>query len=362
VRDGTQPRSTGRSGPVVTRRRLQVALGVLWLLDGALQLQPFMFTKGFADHVIAPAATGQPPFVAVPVHFSASLIAGHPVALDALFAAIQLAIGAGLLFSRTARAALVASVGWALGVWLFGEGLGGLAGGTATFVTGAPGAVLLYAVIGLAAWPRRGPQDRHVRWTVGSPSRHAAPRRAARGGTPPALSPEDDRPTRWVPAAWAATWTLFAAMQVLPANDTGSALGAQLAANAAGAPGWLAGAALHLDTLLRHQGAAPVLAFAAVELVIGVLALRHGTPRRVAAIVGIALALAVWVLGQAFGQIPTGTGTDPSSGLLVALLGVAVLGRAGTAGDVGVARPAWLRRPDWVRLDVMADARKERVA
>jgi hypothetical protein len=34
--------------PRTTRRGVQVWLGVLWLLDGALQLQPFMFTANFA--------------------------------------------------------------------------------------------------------------------------------------------------------------------------------------------------------------------------------------------------------------------------------------------------------------------------
>jgi hypothetical protein len=29
------------------RRKLQLGLGVIWLLDGILQLQPFMFGKGF---------------------------------------------------------------------------------------------------------------------------------------------------------------------------------------------------------------------------------------------------------------------------------------------------------------------------
>ncbi len=45
---------------IVTRRVLQYTLGALWLLDGALQLQSYMFTKGFANQIIAPAAAGQP--------------------------------------------------------------------------------------------------------------------------------------------------------------------------------------------------------------------------------------------------------------------------------------------------------------
>jgi len=51
----------------ITRRHLQIALGLLWLLDGGLQLQPFMLGTGFAKQVIAPTAAGQPRFVATAV-------------------------------------------------------------------------------------------------------------------------------------------------------------------------------------------------------------------------------------------------------------------------------------------------------
>ena len=37
-----------------------VALGLVWLLDAALQFQPFMFTRGFVTQVIDPARHGQP--------------------------------------------------------------------------------------------------------------------------------------------------------------------------------------------------------------------------------------------------------------------------------------------------------------
>ena len=48
----------------VTRRGIQVTLGLLWILDGMLQLQPAMLTPRFATQVIAPAGEGQPAFVA----------------------------------------------------------------------------------------------------------------------------------------------------------------------------------------------------------------------------------------------------------------------------------------------------------
>jgi hypothetical protein len=57
------------------RWALQLALGVIWLLDAALQYQPYMFTKAFASQVIQDAATGNPAVIAGPITWSAALIA-----------------------------------------------------------------------------------------------------------------------------------------------------------------------------------------------------------------------------------------------------------------------------------------------
>jgi len=143
----------------VTRRSLQIALGLLWLLDGALQLQPFMLGTGFAWQVILPNAAGQPQVVSAAIRWNANVIAAHPVAWDVPFALTQLLIGVGLLVPRTARLALAASIPWSLGVWFFGEGLGLLPTGHTSLSAGAPGAALLYGVLALAAWPRRDRVD-----------------------------------------------------------------------------------------------------------------------------------------------------------------------------------------------------------
>jgi hypothetical protein len=126
----------------MTRRHLQVALGLLWLLDGALQAQAYMFTRGFATQVIAGAGQGQPGFVSAPIHWASTIIAAHPVVWNVPFAGFQLLLGVGLLVPRTARVTLAASIAWALGVWYLGEGLGGLASGHASLITGAPGSAL----------------------------------------------------------------------------------------------------------------------------------------------------------------------------------------------------------------------------
>jgi hypothetical protein len=249
----------------MTRRDLQIALGLLWLLDGVLQAQPFMFTRGFATQVIAPTGQGQPGFVSDPVHWASTAIAAHPVAWNLPFAAIQLLLGVGLLVRRTARFSLAASIAWALGVWYVGEGLSGLASGHASLITGAPGSALLYAVLGAAAWPR------------GDSSR--------------------ERPAAWLPLAWAVVWLGAAVFQAMPGQ--------------APVHGWLL-----------------VGVLVAAEYVIGVGALwrRTATP---AVCLGLALALVFWAFGQHFGQLLSGQATDPNSGPALALMAIALLAGGG---------------------------------
>ena len=135
-----------------TGRALQSCLGVAWLLDAALQFQPYMFSRGFVTQIIAPATAGNPTLIAAPIAWSARIMAQHIVPADTAFAVIQLAIAAGLFFRRTTKAALAASIAWAVMVWWFGEGLGGVLNG-ASPLAGLPGAVILYALIAVLLWP-----------------------------------------------------------------------------------------------------------------------------------------------------------------------------------------------------------------
>ncbi len=129
------------------RRRLQVGLGLVWLLDAALQFQPYMFTKDFPNEVIAPTGQGSPGWVEHPVTWAANLMAGHIVVLNALFALTQFAIAVGIVYRRTVRPALWVSIVWSLAVWWLGEGLGGMLAGAVSPLKGAPGAVLIYLLI-----------------------------------------------------------------------------------------------------------------------------------------------------------------------------------------------------------------------
>jgi hypothetical protein len=134
-------------------RALQIALGSLWLLDAALQCQPFMFHRSFATQIIEPNASGQPGLIGHPIAWMGDLIAPHVAIFNAVAAAVQLLIGLGLMHPRTVKPALLASFAWVAGVWWFGEGFGMLFTGNASPLTGAPGAVLLYAVVGAIVWP-----------------------------------------------------------------------------------------------------------------------------------------------------------------------------------------------------------------
>src|SRR5439155_10045843 len=90
------------------RRKLQLTLAVIWVLDGILQFQPSMFTKSFPD-MLAGSAHGNPGVVAGPITWSASLIDHHVVVLNAIFATVQLALGLGIAWRPTLRLALAAS-------------------------------------------------------------------------------------------------------------------------------------------------------------------------------------------------------------------------------------------------------------
>jgi hypothetical protein len=288
----------------ITRRDLQIALGVFWLLDGVLQAQPFMFTRAFASQLIGGVGQGQPGVVSGPVHLGSVIIGASPFAWNLLFVVIQLLLGIGLLVGRdirTARFVLAASIAWALGVWYLGEGLSGLASGHASVLTGAPGSALLYAVLAAAAWPR--------------------------GGSPEA-------PASWLAPAWAVLWVGSAIFQLLPGQNTGSDVAGLLNTSAGAAPHWVASIDTSLATWVSRNGTLAVLALAVTGYLVGVGALyRRIRPWAVA--VGLVLSIAIWVLGQDLGQLYSGQATDPNSAPLIALMAVVLLARPGRTARQG---------------------------
>ena len=99
-----------------SRRAIQTVLGLIWLLDGALQFQSFMYGKGFIQ-LLTGLAPGQPHWVSSSVTWGATTLNSHQTVFNTAFALVQVAIGVGLLYRPTVKPALAASFGWVLVVW-----------------------------------------------------------------------------------------------------------------------------------------------------------------------------------------------------------------------------------------------------
>ena len=287
----------------VSPRTIQITLGTIWLFDGILQLQPKLFGPVFADQVIRPSATGQPGLVAWPIDEMARLVSVHPAASNWIFAAVQILIGIGMVRRDTARPALALSFVWAAGVWWFGEGFGMLLTGAASPLSGAPGAVLLYAVIGILVWPPR------------SPKVDATQMQSASAGGP--VGELGGR------VAWGVIWLAMAVLWLFPTNDGPDGVGNALTNAAGSSPAWLAHFQTSLAGVLHDGGPAVSMALALLSLVIGIgpFVTRRFT---VFLIVGAGLSMDYWVLGQSFGGIATGIATDPNTGPLFVLLALSL--------------------------------------
>jgi hypothetical protein len=86
-------------------RTLQTALGLLWLLDGALQFQSFMYSKAFI-RTLTSNASGQPDWLAGCIRWAAHLLQQNPAIGNTLLALTQVGVGLGLLQRRTVKPAL----------------------------------------------------------------------------------------------------------------------------------------------------------------------------------------------------------------------------------------------------------------
>jgi hypothetical protein len=252
-----------------------------------------MFSTGFVTQIVEPNAAGQPAILAHAITLAAHLLRQQPVAFNAAAAALQLGIGLALLHPRSSRIGLALSVTWGLAVWCYGEGLGGLLTGTASPLTGAPGAAAVYVLVSLILWPA----DRPI------------PGSAASQGL---LGDHGAR------VAWAALWLLAAALWLAPANLASDAPG-QAIAHAPAGVGWLAAIEHHATRTLAGDGASVALALASLSALIALGVLADRLVRPILAI-GALLSLSYWVLGQGLGGVLTGQATDLNTGPLIALL------------------------------------------
>jgi hypothetical protein len=276
------------------RRLLQVCLGLVWLLDAGLQFQPYMFGPFFVTQGIQLSAAGDPGMVAGPAGWASHVMLQHIALYNTIFATIQLLIAIGMFFRRSLRAALAASIGWALFVWWFGEGLGGIFTGSSP-LAGVPGAVIIYALIAILLWPADRPAARQPSSPAGS-------------GLPGATGAN---------LLWLILWGSFSYFLLLPGNRAPGAI-AQTFATTDGQPAWIVALMNAMSDAAGQRGTeiSVLLAVGCALVAVGVAIKPAIKPALITAIV---IALLFWV-AEGFGGIFTGEGTDPNTGLPLILL------------------------------------------
>ena len=298
------PAPEGRWRPTLTAWRprlgpdfLAVALGILWLGDAILQLQPRMFTPAFAGQVLySTALMYQPPGLSGFLFAVARLEAANLTATTLLIAAVQLAVGAALIWPATRRAGLVASAAWAGAVWVLGEGMGFLATGTASLWSGAPGAALIYLALSLLALRGR---------------RH---------------------PTLWLRTGvwlWTIYWGMGAVLDLAWRYPPGAVMAYNLQSAAQSAPGPLQSLDYQLARLAFQLQWPMVVAFTFAYLLLAAGVWKKAL-RRPALFFGLLLLSAFWVLGQGLGGAFTGVATDVNTAPLMALLAAVLLSATGS--------------------------------
>ena len=155
---GAASRAAAWAAEPAGRRLLRIGFGLLWIFDGLLQAQPAM-AVGLPSQVIEPTAASSPQWVQHVVNWGGTTWSYHPIQAGAAAVWIQVGIGIWLMAAADgpwSRLAGLASAGWGLVVWVFGESFGGIFAPGLTWLFGAPGAASCYCAAGaLVALPAR---------------------------------------------------------------------------------------------------------------------------------------------------------------------------------------------------------------
>jgi hypothetical protein len=270
-------------------RTVQSLLGLIWLLDGGLQFQSFMYSRGFIQ-LITSQASGQPGWLRSSVDWGAHIAGGDLSFYNTLFALVQVLIGLGLLYRPAVKHALLLSFAWALFVWWFGEAFGMLFMNMAQPLTGAPGAALLYGLIGLIAWPNGKP-----------------------GGL---LGVRGTRVT------WAILWLLMAYLWLLQSSSSSNAIHDAINAAPSGMS-WLSSLQDGFASATKGNGLIFALIFAALSAVVAIAVGFNRDAKRFL-IVSAMINVLYWLVGQGFGGVFQGGATDLNSAPLFILMAYAV--------------------------------------
>ena len=182
------PRAPAPTSRRTAARTIQTVLGLIWLLDGAAAVPVVHVLQGL--HPDADRDDGRPAGLAGEQReLGAPTLQAQPGRSSTRCSRWSRSRSAsGCCTGRTRKPALAVSFAWALVVWWFGEAFGMMFMNMASPLTGAPGAVLLYALIGAIVWPNgrpggllgvRGARDRLGDAVAGDGVAVAGRRRAA---------------------------------------------------------------------------------------------------------------------------------------------------------------------------------------
>ncbi len=301
-----------------SRNVLQRILGALWLIDGILQVQPRMFTGDMINGVMRPMLQGQPGLIEPSLQYIVAQTTAHLTAINWLIAVVQVLLGLAFLTlpGRVIKPVVLLSIVWSLIVWYGGEGMSMLLTGTASILTGAPGAVLLYPLLGLVIWPRQKPSEESKK--IGNAGDEEVSRKTGDDGL------ISRRVLRWVLAAF---WIFAGLLQLQPnwwqPGQISQAIGAMVGQG--GLNNFVIDPILQrLSDTTANSEVALNIALIVVFLGLGIaLFLVKEEKIRPLLIVSIVLSLLVWYITQGFGMVLTGMATDFNSGLLIIVMALA---------------------------------------
>jgi hypothetical protein len=297
---------------LLSRKVLQRILGVLWLIDGLLQLQPQMFTMNMVNGVMKPMLEGQPGLIEPNLQWIVQVTTEHLTAVNLLIVVVQIILGIWFLIGFAVEWAVIVSVVWALVVWYAGEGLSMLLTGQASVLTGWPGAVLLYPLLGFVIYPRR-------------------PSKAAGKDTPkdaPASTGEEGlisrQQLRYILGGF---WVCAALLQLQPYWWQPGQISGVISGmvGQGGLNNFLVDPVLQWLSKITTNAEIPLnIALIVIFLALGIgLFVAKGNQLRAALVASIVMSLLIWYFSEAFGMIFTGMATDFNSGLLLVVIALA---------------------------------------
>lgn len=285
---------------LITRKRLTQLLGLLWLIDGLLQFQPKMFTMNMVNGIMKPMLNGQPGAVESSLSWIVQVTTQNLTLVNLTIGIVQVIIGISLISGRGVKVALLASIVWAFIVWYGGEGMSMLLTGQASALTGAPGAVLLYALLALVVYPFS-----------------------------PTTNPDEGGiiSRRQLRLALAIFWILMAVLQAQPYwwQEGQISQGISAMVGQGGFNSVFVDPLLQWLTNITSSSEIPLnISLIVVFLALGIALLfvenKHIRPVLVLSIV---VSLIIWYGFEAFGMIFTGMATDFNSGLLIVVMALA---------------------------------------